>query len=343
MTSNPPPLPDPDQTLPSRELLRIFGRPVSRLMALTLGLALLLLGLLSVQLYQAAWDEAWRDVHEKHRVLALNLAVPVAAYVNDRRRHLALLADELRANDVPDQAVPYAQGILMSAFPRNVSGVRSVSLLRADGRLLFTSQARPPGPAVRRALTDSQAFFDTLVKRTDSLSGVAASPFDGKPVVMLGQPVRGRDGAVAAVLLAELSPKPIEELRRQVRFGRGGHAAIVDQNGRVLAHPSTLWMAEMRDLSELSVVQAMMAGRTGVMSFYSPFVKGDMVAGYTAIPGLGWGVMVPQPKQEILQRVRNQLWRQLLWGLLGLMVVAGLTYGAVVLMTGPLQRMMERD
>lgn len=43
----------------------------------------------------------------------------------------------------------------------------------------------------------------------------------------------------------------------------------------------------------------MMAGETGVTKFHSPFKKAEMVAGYTVVPKVGWGIMVSQPKAEI--------------------------------------------
>ncbi|WP_413692790.1 hypothetical protein [Psychromonas sp. KJ10-2] len=42
-------------------------------------------------------------------------------------------------------------------------------------------------------------------------------------------------------------------------------------------------------MSKISAVQKMLAGKTGVEKFYSPALKGDMIAGYTSVPGAGWG------------------------------------------------------
>ena len=103
------------------------------------------------------------------------------------------------------------------------------------------------------------------------------------------------------LLIGELKIAPIEKLRRGIRFGKGGHSAIVDNHGRVIAHPNPDWMNnDIVDLSNLPIVQKMMAGETGVTEFFSPFKKHDMVAGYTSVAGLGWGIMVPQPKPATL-------------------------------------------
>ena len=115
------------------------------------------------------------------------------------------------------------------------------------------------------------------------------------------------------VLLGELRTDLIEELRRTIRFGEKGHSAIVDKFGRVIAHPNPKWMEEMHDLSAQDLVQKMMRGESGVTEFYSPFLKEQMVAGYAAVPEIGWGVMVPQPKSEIERQVRALLYAQFGW------------------------------
>lgn len=332
-----------DTIAPKRAVARVFGQPLVRFLILLFGLVLLLLSVLSIQLYNAAWRDGWREINEKHRVLAINLALPVSSYIHDRRRNLANIADSLRIHDVPNAPLLYGQTELLSAFSRGVEGVRSLSLLSIDGELVYSSVASDLSDTSRELLANNSAFFHAIARRSDYLAGIAESPFGGPPSLMLGQPVRGADGNIVGVLLAELSVEPIEALRRQVRFGVGGHAAVVDQFGRVVAHPSQDWVKSMHNLSALPVVQSMLSGETGVTEFYSPFIKQDMVVGYAAVPRLGWGVMVPQPKQEIATRVQTLLIRQAVWGILGVMLIAALAYGIALLVTRPLSTVLKKD
>jgi diguanylate cyclase (GGDEF)-like protein len=69
-----------------------------------------------------------------------------------------------------------------------------------------------------------------------------------------------------------------------------------------LAHPKEEWQKEMKDFSKLAPVIQMVAGKTGVIQFFSPAVKADMVAGYSVVPSTGWGVMIPQPISELEER-----------------------------------------
>ena len=54
-----------------------------------------------------------------------------------------------------------------------------------------------------------------------------------------------------------------------------------------------------------SLEQKMMRGETGVSRFFSPPMQADMIAGHTAVPDVGWGVMVPQPVAELYDQASN--------------------------------------
>ncbi|MCP4294937.1 MAG: HAMP domain-containing protein, partial [Proteobacteria bacterium] len=103
--------------------------------------------------------------------------------------------------------------------------------------------------------------------------------------------------------LSPLKTDFIALTQKSIAFGEKGHSMIVDQYGRVIAHPNAKWQATSKDASKLSIVQLMITGNTGVAEFYSPPMKADMIAGYTNVPETGWGVMVPQPVQELVDNV----------------------------------------
>ena len=92
-------------------------------------------------------------------------------------------------------------------------------------------------------------------------------------------------------------------LGESISFGLKGHAAIVDHEGNVLAHPLPSWIAARKNIAKVSAVRRMMNGETGIQQFYSPALKGDMIAGLTAVNGPGWGVMIPQPVSELYDKV----------------------------------------
>ena len=85
----------------------------------------------------------------------------------------------------------------------------------------------------------------------------------------------------------------------------------------------------------------MMRGESGVTEFYSPFLKEQMVAGYAAVPEIGWGVMVPQPKSEIERQVRALLYAQFGWAFFGLLLAVALAIWLARWITRPIDRLAQ--
>ncbi len=316
-------------------------QPVNRILLVSFVIvAIVPLIILSVWSYQAAWKNAWREINEKHRLLALNLASPITIYVDDHRNMLGLLASRLHRMPSGPQDRSRIQARLADAF-QHLKGFRALSLVDSKGHL------RAVFHATTRQVTDpwiyvgESCFTRTLKTGQWSLSGVKTSPIDGRPTVIMSEPVKAMDGHIVGVLLGELRVDLIEKLRERIHFGRNGHSAIVDQYGHVIAHPNPAWMAEMHDMSKLSIVKAMMAGKTGVTEFFSPFTKKEMVAGYAAVPGIGWGVMVPQPKEEVAAQVDALVTSHLLWSLVGLTLAVVLAFLLSRWITRPINTLVE--
>lgn len=142
-------------------------------------------------------------------------------------------------------------------------------------------------PQFKAASSDaSEVFFSA-----------AANDYAGRPTIWMVRSLS--DGRFA---LGGVSTEFLVALALQVSFGRGGHAAIVDSRGRVLAHPKEEWRKELKDLSGVGPVGAMLERKSGSMVFHSPATQSDMVAGYAVVARTGWGVMVPMPMAAIEAR-----------------------------------------
>ncbi|KPJ88470.1 MAG: hypothetical protein AMJ53_16780 [Gammaproteobacteria bacterium SG8_11] len=287
-------------------------------------IALLPVSLLGFKIYDAAWDNAWREVREKHQLLAENLAQPINIYVHGHKTTLAITANLIRDLNFPSASTIDSLDYVLEESLNLSEGLCGVFLLDSDKEIATYKSEYRIAADFDHTLFKELEFVDTAIlnKRT-MISPVRINPLNGKPAIYIAQPVmsHGNPAEVNNVLIGELKIEPIEKLRQGIRFGEAGHSAIVDDLGHVIAHPNPDWMVEhIKDLSDLDIVKKMMAGQTGVTEFYSPFVKQTMIAGYTAVPELGWGIMVPQPKAEVDEQVRSIVFTQFSWGLVGLVV-----------------------
>lgn len=319
------------------------SRPISRLILVAMiVVSLVPVGLLTLYLYHSAWENSWREIHEKHQLLAENLAHPISIYVRDHSDVLTLIGQTIQAGD---KSTPAIRKILNSVMS-SVRGFKSLNYIDVGGKSMVFSApgriSRQKAATVRNIFTKDSTF--RLVSQTRRLlvSGIKSSPYTQQPVIFMLLPIKSNGtGKLQAILIAELSVDFIEQIRRGIKFGERGHSAIVDQNGKVIAHPNPDWMKQMRDLSGLNVVQLMMSGKTGVTEFYSPFVKQDMVVGYASIPGLGWGVMVPQPKSEVIRQVQKLMASNYALVLAGLLLAGILAYYITKRITRPINQLAD--
>jgi signal transduction histidine kinase len=222
------------------------------------------------------------QVDESHLIIAKNLSLALSRYSRD-------------AIAVFDFVVSHSnEG--MASYPKLLPmfDICEVLLLDADNQLILTIT----GGDEHTDVTPDPSIIAELRLLTAAKPGEivvsGVRQYDGAPHFFIAQLLA--DGTIA---LAPWSTRYVIELQQSIAFGELGHSMIVDHQGLVVAHPNLEWQRVSKDASGLSVVQAMLDGRTGVMQFYSPPMDADMIAGYTYVPTTGWGVMVPQPIREL--------------------------------------------
>lgn len=143
------------------------------------------------------------------------------------------------------------------------------------------------------------------------------------------------------ILLAYLSTEYIVEMGKRVTFGDKGHAAVVDQAGNVLAHPLDSWIKERKSMLSIGPVENILAGKTGVETFYSPALKADMIAGYTHVLNANWGVMVPQPIRELEQKAKAIDQTAIFVMLLGIGLALLITIPISFILIKPLENLLK--
>jgi len=303
--------------------------------------SLMPISILGFKIYDAAWDNAWREVREKHQSLAKNLAAPIQRYLDDRHIALSLVKKQLRL--LPMGADIRQTHRLLTDGLGGLNDFQALFLLTADQTILdCASRYTIHEPTEQRFdFGDDDYFRRVTATGRPLLSPVVVNPLSGKTTLLVALPlgINSLKGG-AAFLVGELRLEVIEHMRSGIHFGRHGHSAIVDGLGHVVAHPNPVWMDDsIKDLSNLSIVQKMMAGDTGVTEFYSPFKMEDMVAGYTAIPGYGWGIMVPQPRIEVQAQVDKVLRAELIWAMAGLTIALIVGFSLARWITRPINRL----
>lgn len=177
-----------------------------------------------------------------------------------------------------------------------------------------------------------ELLWSLAVDRDVHFSGVMADG-DGIPTIYIVQRIDD-----TRLVMGALSTDYIVEQQQSIAFGEGGHAAIVDQFGHVIAHPNVEWARISKDISAVSAVQAMMNRETGVTTFFSPAAQKDMVSGYSFVPCTGWGVMIPQPLEELQAAAAHVRIFAIGMAAMGLLIAAIISWLLAGLVTRPISR-----
>src|SRR5712691_7126320 len=166
------------------------------------------------------------------------------------------------------------------------------------------------------------------------LISLPVSPTTG---VVLGRPLMGRDGRVAAILniCTRLDRLPRLETRD---LPQGSVVLILDERGVVLAHSPDYDVWVGRDLSDLAYVQQALRQRQG---------RGELVgaggvmqlSAYTTAARAPWIVYVGLPSEIVLGSARVALVRNLWFGVLAMGAAVLLAWLIAGRITAPVRRL----
>ena len=278
---------------------------------------------LTIWVQQSAMKTELAMVREKHLLLAGNMTAALERYAADAEAAFELFVSlslgEHEAADVSGlgRQLGFSQFRILDGEGRSVKRVDF-----AEGPV----GAMPDGllAEIRAGAGEAVAFSPVV---NDSR---------GQAVIYLSRRV-GADWLALAALRTDY----IVALQQAIAFGRKGHAAIVDHQGNLIAHPNPQWTAEHKNIAKVEPVSRMMRGETGVTPFFSPAMQQDMVSGYTTAEGPGWGVMVPQPIGELEERAWNVVFAALTIGLVGLAAAAAIGWLLAGALTRPVQAVLS--
>lgn len=266
-------------------------------------------------------ENEFDDVRDRHLLLARNLGAALERYHQDVVTAFNLIAK----NVIGGTDIEQPQDLLLNLNFRHIC-------IADEATGAVVSEVSPialPCPAV---VPDPRLYLFARLAREDraTFSEVLEGP-DGSPIMYVIRRIGER------LAIGALNTDYFVQLGKAISFGVRGHAAIVDHAGNVLAHPLDDWIAARRNISKVSAVARMLNGETGIETFFSPALKGDMIAGFTVVPDVGWGVMIPQPVVELHERAEQAETSAVTVFLIGLLIACVCAWIVSILFARPLE------
>lgn len=148
----------------------------------------------------------------------------------------------------------------------------------------------------------------------------------------------------AGIAIADINLKLIREVVAQIQIGRTGHAFVLDQPGRLIAHPdiSLVLRGADADLSgRLDTMRRAIAAAGGGAVIVADVQHQSVVATMATVPTVGWTVIVEQPLAEALAPLYAALWRTGWLLLAGTALAASLAFWLARRVAGPIRLLEE--
>ncbi|KFC74037.1 Adenylate/guanylate cyclase with integral membrane sensor [Bosea sp. LC85] len=154
--------------------------------------------------------------------------------------------------------------------------------------------------------------------------------------------VAGNRSAVG-VAVAEVNLKFIWDVISAIRVGRTGEAFVLDQPGRLVAHPdiSLVLRADETATRPLQSLRAAILARPGQAITGQDIAGNSVLAAMVRIPDVDWSVIVKQPVAEAFRRINAALWRTGVLLIAGTALAAVLAYWLTQRMVGPIRLLEE--
>ena len=146
--------------------------------------------------------------------------------------------------------------------------------------------------------------------------------------------------SVAGIAVADINLKLIQDVIGAIRIGKTGHALVVDDDGRLIAHP---------DISQVlrgdAVLEEAKSLRRAVIAANGSTVVSSDTDGNAVLvasdrtEGIDWIVIAQQPVAEAFAPIRAALWRSLALVLIASLFAILLAWWLARRMSGPIRQL----
>ncbi len=290
-----------------------------------------------VPLLVAGGSEAWFGHHDQRARLNELLDAEARAAAAKIQDFLDGIRDQLAWTvQLPwTESVDERRRLDAARLLRQVPAIVSLTLLDARGReRLFVSRIGLNKIESGADHSKSPAFGG--VHPGGAWYGPVTLHAGSEPFLTIA--VAGPRRAVGAAV-AEVNLKLIWDVISAIRVGRTGAAFVLDQPGRLVAHPdiSLVLRADPGIIGPLQDLRARIIARNGQASSGRDIGGKTVLAAMAQISGIDWSVVVKQPMSEALAPIYAALWRTVALLIGGAGLAALLAYWLTQRMVQPIR------
>ena len=144
----------------------------------------------------------------------------------------------------------------------------------------------------------------------------------------------------AGVVVADINLKLIWDIIAAIRIGDTGHALVVDESGRLIAHPDiSLVLRSGAGAGDFDQLKSVVSAANGSAVSTTGEDGKPVVALAVRAANVGWTVIAQQPVLEAFEPIRAALWRSLVLIAIGVAFACVLAYWRACRMWGPIRQL----
>jgi methyl-accepting chemotaxis protein len=297
--------------------------------------AMLVVGLVPLALYGAVTVKQQRDaIHAEAEHSMQATAERIASVVDEWvDKNVRVLQAAAKLGAVASMSREQQTEVL-AAVRHTYPWMYLVFTVGQEGQNVARSDDAPlTSYADRQYFKDVMAFGKPL--SWEALIGKTSK----KPALVIAVPIKSGDRTVG-VLAAAMA---IEDITRAVatwKAGSTGYAFLVDQNGKVVAHPREAFVLAQSSMSDHPLVASIQkSGLPRLLSF--TWKEGPRALGYVQGTALQWAVGVQQDEEELFAPLRQALTLGLLLLLAAAVLVAAIARYLSRMLIRPIVEMTE--
>jgi class 3 adenylate cyclase len=148
--------------------------------------------------------------------------------------------------------------------------------------------------------------------------------------------------AAAGIVVADINLKLIWDVIAAVKIGDTGHALIVDDAGRLIAHPDiSLVLRSGAGSDDFNRLKSIVSAANGLAVATIDDKGKPVVALSVHAANVGWTVIAQQPILEAFESIRASLWRSLILIAIGSVFALVLAYWLASRMWGPIRQLED--
>jgi adenylate cyclase len=146
----------------------------------------------------------------------------------------------------------------------------------------------------------------------------------------------------AGVAIADVNLKLIWDVIAAIQIGDTGHIIVVDDSGRLIAHPDmSLVLRGSASSGDFKGLNQILNATNGSAVVTTADAGKTVVAVSASVGDPGWNVIATQPISEAFAPIRAALWRSVILVAIGTLITLALAYWLASRMSGPIRQLED--